>query len=154
LAQSQERLDQTLTEIQNLRQAARRALDNALWLESLQASQQDNINAAVRRRFNTARIRYQEAHEYATRMAMLARRSIEARLGIRLETMDEQLPLVDAPSGWAGDVCATSALDYDAIRAELSDGEEEDANYADSFVGDYVRRLEAVVESYRLVYNF
>lgn len=150
---AQERLDQALSRLQGSRTRGLRALNSAVWLSSQQSSKQFNIDLAIKRRFNTARVRYEEAHGYAKRMAFLARRAIEARLGVRLETIDEPLPLVAAPSGWISDVCATDPIDYQEVGDADVTGLG-DTHFANAFIGSYVKKLEAVVESYRLVNNF
>jgi hypothetical protein len=154
IADVRERLDGNLARIDNLRLQARRALDQAVWLSSYQASQQFNIGAALKGRFNGTRKRYLDAFGYARKVATLARRSIEARIGERLEDMDQPLPLVDAPRTWVNTLCKSSPLDYSALRTPSDDEEGDASRFADAFIGDYVRKLDGVIESYRLVKNF
>jgi hypothetical protein len=64
---------------------------------------------------------------------------------MRLRDMKEDMPLVNAPQTWEATVCATTGIDLSGAGT---------THFADSYIGDYVRRLENVVESYRLVHNF
>jgi len=64
--------------------------------------------------------------------------------------MREDLPLVPAPANWESTVCTTTGVNYEELR-EDSQGL---LHYADSYIGDYVTKLENVVESYRLNYAF
>ncbi|MDH5676577.1 MAG: hypothetical protein OEZ06_30950 [Myxococcales bacterium] len=80
-------------------------------------------------------------------MAFLARRAVEQRLGEDLSLLSDDLPLVDSPSTWVDSVCATSG-------ANLADTQIFEQHFADSFIGDYVTKLENIVESYRLINNF
>jgi hypothetical protein len=70
----------------------------------------------------------------------------------------EDLPLVPAPAGWESTLCTTSGVDFgklvDSSGGDLTDMTNHGTNFADSFIGDYVTKLENVVESYRLVNNF
>jgi hypothetical protein len=146
-----EEIDAQLSQIENLRLKARRSLNRALYVNSFQAEKQMAINSGMRQRFNTAGIRYEKAFKSARRVAFIAKRAVEQRLGVRLSSMQEKLPLVDAPSSWENDLCSNQGIDWTRISDENADVK---ANYADRFIGDYVRNLENVVESYRLVNNF
>src|SRR5690606_23179760 len=97
----------------------------------------------------TLRERYEEAHRAAIQYADLARRSLEQRLGTELS--DLELSLVDDPGALEAGICQSSGIDYSRIRDET---ELDVESYADMFVGDYVRRLERVLESYRLDYPY
>jgi hypothetical protein len=149
LSEAVETIDAQLAALENLRLAARRKLSTALQLSSYQATSARTVNSVLRSRFTTTRERYLSAFGYARKMSILARRSIETRLGMYLADMKEDLPLVDAPAGWASDVCTAVGIDYNSLR---DDGEP--ASYSAQFIGNYVRKLEAVVESYRLAHNF
>lgn len=149
LTESAEALDSQLAALENQRLSARRALARALQTASYQATTSRYINNALRSRFTTTRSRYEAAHRFARKMAILARRSIETRLGAYFADMTEDLPLVEAPSRWANDVCTATGIDFNALRDTG-----EPLNYSEEFIGDYVRKLESVVEGYRLSYNF
>jgi len=148
LSSALETVRRVLGEIESERQAARRSIESAMWLLSAQATNTPAINNVTAALSETARIRYLRAFSNAKHMAFLAKRAIEQRLGLSLNEITEELPLVDAPSNWAPKVCDTSGIDY----ASLADGTSK--NFADSFIGDYVKKLENVVESYRLKHNF
>jgi hypothetical protein len=129
----------------------------------------DRINAMYRARFNTARVRYGRALEAARKLAFIARRAIEFRLGVNMGTMNEDLPLVPPPARWYKDVCIMEGIDYERIVGGTPFGEADagtgDAGAADggegwtpdysaSYIGDYVRLLRNFVESYGLAYPF
>lgn len=148
LSAALESVRRVLGQIESERQLARRAIESAMWLLSAQATNTPAINNAMGALSETARTRYVRAFSNAKRMAFLAKRAIEQRLGLSLNEMTEELPLVDAPAHWASTVCDTSGIDY----ASIADGTTK--NFADAFIGDYVKKLENVVESYRLKHNF
>lgn len=127
---------------------ARRALYRAMVMDADAMKVQYAATQFLHARLNTARVRYEEAHRNARRMAFLARRAIEQRLGEDLSTMEENLPLVDAPARWVDSICATTGADLSGRVDQLGE------NFADAFIGDYVTRLENVVESYRITKNF
>ena len=105
-----------------------------------------------RRRFNTARIRYAEAHQRAVKTAWMARRALEQRLGVSLRDLDDSLHLVESPSSWADRLCTMRGFDYGEIsRGYTLDGQDD---FAEEYVGDYVRRLEDVFESYSVDFPF
>lgn len=134
-----------LAKMENQRTRGQRLLAIAMHLGGDHAGRQFNVNTVLRRRYNTLRIRYENARRDAVAMAWIARRAIEQRLGLDLSQMHEDMSLVDAPAHWAETVCTSTGLDYARIRDES--GLEVD-DYADGFIGDYVRKLELVVLSY------
>jgi len=148
LSTALETVRRVLGGIESERQAARRSIESAMWLLTAQASNTPAINNAMGALSETARTRYVRAFSNAKHMAFLAKRAIEQRLGLSLNDITEELPLVDAPAHWAPTVCDTSGIDY----ASIADGTTK--NFADSFIGDYVKKLQNVVESYRLKHNF
>ncbi|MEM9072142.1 MAG: hypothetical protein AAGE52_26790, partial [Myxococcota bacterium] len=105
------------------------------------------VNSVMRTRLATARIRYERALQNARQLAWIAKRSIEQRFGVELEAMNQDMALVEAPRRWARQVCSMGGINYPTIRGEL-EGPIED--YADDFIGRYVKYLELFVESYRL----
>ncbi len=149
LLRASEEIDGALAEMELLRSQAQRALTRALFLDSSHGAVQFGAGADYRRRLNTRRIRFDEAHRNAVRMAFLAKRAIEQRLGMRLSDMTDDLPLVAAPSTWESTICTTTGADPSRLMTDPTT-----PHYADAFIGDYVRRLENVVESYRLVHGF
>jgi hypothetical protein len=129
-----------------LRRRGRRALSNALLLESDDSGTYFAANTGLFQRYNGTLERYQRGRRNAVRLAFLAKRSVEQRLGMRMAEMTSPLPLLDEPpANWHMSLCRTSGVD-----AALSEG----SSLAEEFVSDYVDRLEAVVESYSLAYPF
>lgn len=143
-----ESIDEQLSLFGQVRARARRALGRALYLDPHNAISEEYVSMGLQSRFETSRVRYERAHQNAKRLAFLAKRAIEMRIGETLAGLSEDLPLVPAPSAWESTLCASSPIDFSA----LTDGSLGD--YADAFVGDYVDKLENVVESYRLVHSF
>jgi hypothetical protein len=166
LADAMEEVQRQLGIINDLHTRAQRTLDKALWLLSVQATNQAEISSVLGSRSKTAEIRYQRAFDNAKHMAFLAGRAIEQRLGINLAEMNQELPLVEPPSTWASTVCTTSGIDYAKLRTAnrpaddggvdsgSSGAADTSYNFADAYIGDYVTKLENVVESYRLTQNF
>ena len=146
--QSLGRISALLSELDSLKTQAQLQLSKVLVYEEGAVGEGEYpINSVMRTRLSTARIRYERARENAVRLAWLARRSIEQRFGVNLEEIDTDLALVARPKDWAFQICELGGINYAEIRGEL-EGPIED--YADEFVGDYVRKLELFVESYRL----
>ena len=144
-------VDSGLAMLEKLRLDANRALLSALWKASFQAERQAEITSVLRRRFNTVQKRYQQAHKNAVTSAFLAKRAIELRLGVRLASIHDDLPLVGAPAAWESTLCASSGVNY----AALSDAEGTAlGDYADAYIGDYVTMLDNFVESYRMTWAF
>lgn len=153
LKKSAEEIDAKLAEIEGLRKKAERALYRALFVSSFQAENQEQISAAMRARKDVTKVRYDRAFDNAQRTAFLAKRAIEQRLGFHLSEMRTDLPLVEAPSKWEAEVCTLSGLDYSSF--ENADGTQANTDaISKQFIGDYVTRLENLVESYQLTYNF
>ena len=151
LQTSQDAIEGGLISIESARSRGRRAVSRALFADSDASGAVFPVNTTMRRQMNTAVIRYQEAHTRAIRMASLARIALEQRLGVDLNDLSAMaqgggLTLVEEPANWADDLCTMSGIDFSAIR----DSHSLDGSYEDEFVGDYVRKLESVVESYRL----
>lgn len=144
----------SLATLEGLRAKARRALSKAIFMRTDLATSTIGVNAAYRSRYNTARIRYERALKNAQRMGFIAKRAIEQRLGVSLADLHESLPLVDAPATWESSVCTTRGIDFDQDVAGGDGGASDSTNFADLFIGDYVTRLENLVESYRLAHSF
>ena len=159
-----QRLDAALAAIRSLQQQGRRAVAQALFLDSDTSGRTFGVNTASRRRYNTSVARYERARLDAIRAAYIARRALEQRLGMDLRDIRQDLTLVSAPSGWSESLCSMPAIDYDRIRSttpgvtgdRASDPGAFDgpAGYAGLFVGDYVVRLRQVFESYSFAYPF
>jgi hypothetical protein len=147
LTSAVEDVGKQLSIIESERATAGRALNKALWYLSGESGAVAGYSAIK----SLSQERYQRAHVNAQKAAFLAKRAIEQRLGVYLSDMAEDLPLVDAPQGWESSVCQTSPVNYEDLKD--ADGNTI-KSFADKFIGDYVTRLENVVESYRLEYNF
>lgn len=162
LADAVANLKRLATEAENAQISLRGALAT---LESQRASAMREVTEALttygnpsavatlqRRTFNTNHARYLEAQKRAIRTAWLARRALEQRIGRNLSDMTDELPLVDPPSKWADQLCVMSGLNYQQISRDYQlPGED---NFAREFVGDYVRRLGAVFDSYSVAHPF
>ena len=150
LDSSYHRVNSLLTEVDTTRREGRGALARAIGADSDAMGRQYAVTTALRRRHSTNVARYQEALLNARRLAYLARRSIEQRFGIDLRELDRDLGLVEPPRDWIDRVCTMTGIDYNRIRS----GTTPMTTYADGYIGDYVRRLELLVEGYRLAYRF
>lgn len=113
------------------------------------------LNTVMRRRYTTARQRYDAALWRARRAAVLARRSMEQRLGMSVRDMND-LALVRDPTSLDVASCELGGLDYSRIRDEGWTSTDPSArdSYADGFIGDYVRDLQAVWDSYSYRYPY
>lgn len=150
LHQSMGRIGAILAQIENLQREAQVQLSKVLVHEEGAVGEGEYpVNSVMRTRLATSRIRYERARENAVRLAWLARRAVEQRFGVNLDDIDNDLSLVDRPSNWASSVCELGGINYAKIRGEL---EGPIADYADEFIGDWLRKLELFVESYRLDY--
>ena len=151
LLETQERINGGLIRIEQAQRRARQGLSTAVMADSDASGRVYRANTVMRRRYNTLSDRYQRAHRYAQQMTVMARIAVEQQLGMRLDEIDRPLSIGDQPSSWVNTICQSSGIDYAAIR-DASD--ETVTSYAGQFVGDYVRRLEAVIESYRVDFPF
>ncbi|MFT3928613.1 MAG: hypothetical protein QM778_39150 [Myxococcales bacterium] len=155
---AQARVHSLLAKLDSQRNQASRAAAKVLLLSSDSLGRQYAVNTTMRARMNTLRIRYEQARDNAIRMAYLARRAVEQKLGVDLSLMGDDMTLVEAPNKWADTLCSLSGIDYEKIRTggggtsadDSSDGDKapEDYDYADGYIGDWVTRLENFVESY------
>lgn len=120
------------------------------------------VNAAMRRRYSTSRARYDDALWRARRATVLARRSLEQHLGMSLaDVAARDLPLYQGGAArLEAGACELGGLDYRRIRdagwpdAETGAGSTPRTSYADGYIGDYVRDLEAVMSSYEYAYPY
>ena len=146
--------DQTriiLNELRSNRIGAQSAFAGALFASSDQAGRHYPVNTAMRRVYDINLQRYRDAQRAAVRSAAVARMAVEQRFGVSLEDQT-CASLVDAPSTWAADVCNTSGVNYADLRNP--DVEVGPDAIRSMFVGDYVRRLEQYVESYRFDFPY
>ncbi|MFT3925551.1 MAG: hypothetical protein QM778_23630 [Myxococcales bacterium] len=141
-----------LADIDAQRNKASREAAKVLLLSNDSLGRQYAVNSSMRARMNTLRVRYERARDNAIRMAYLARRAVEQRLGVDLSVMDQDMTLVEAPNKWADKLCSLSGIDYERIRnagqASTASSAPDDYNYADGYVGDWVTKLQNFVESY------
>ncbi len=143
-----------LARLETQRNQARRSAAKVLMLGSDDLGRQYAVNSAMRSRMNTLRVRYEKARDNALRMAYLARRSVEQKLGVSLSFMTDDMTLVEAPAKWADKLCALSGIDYEKIRtgdkveSERNSKSPDDYDYADGYIGDWVTQLSNFVESY------
>lgn len=151
-----EALDGHLGRVETLSLKVRNAIGRLTSFESSEAAITPQIRGVLAARYDVGKRRYEAAHQRAVKYAFLAKRAIEQRLGIRLAEMREDLPLVDAPQKWEARLCSSSGVDYEALKG--GDGPAAEmakvAENADPFIGEYVRNLEDVVESYTMKYGF
>lgn len=154
LQASLERIDAALARLETLQQRGRRALARALFLDSDATGRQFAASTVMRARHSTTLYRYREAHERAVRLAYIAKIALEQRLGMPLDSMRTDLVTVEAPSEWQGLICSLPSIDYDRIRAGDPELVKPERGYSDAYVGDYVRKLEQVFESYSFAYPF
>lgn len=151
LIQAYEDVETNLSRLENNQSEVTR------WLAQVDARDYDTygriwpVNTVMRRRESTVRLRYANALRNAKRAAFLARRAIEFRLGEDLTEMEEDLHLVEAPSTWENDICSLQGFDYQRISDYA---EYPSDHYAGEYIGDYVTRLENVVESYSIDFPF
>lgn len=148
------RIDAAVTQLRSLQGQGRTALARALFLDDAPTGVHLAVDTVMHRRFNRTRVRYQEAHERAVRTAYIARRALEQRLAMDLSTVETPLVTVDAPSTWVDELCTLPSIDYERLRDTGDDSLASPENYVGYSVGDYVRRLEQVFESYSFAYPF
>lgn len=158
-----ERIDGALTRVRVTQTQARRALARALLLEDDGLQAHFAVDTAYRARYSTLLERYQRAHRRAVRAAFIARIALEQRLGMPLSDIADDVFSDEPPREWVDTICTLPSIDYDALRMSMPDATgERDGDgalvapdgYAGAYVGDYVRRLEDVFESYSFVHPF
>ncbi|MCA9630741.1 MAG: hypothetical protein KC766_23890, partial [Myxococcales bacterium] len=120
------------------------------------------VNTATRRIYNTRLHRYETALARAKKLAFIARRAIELRFGVDLQRQVGDLTLVEAPAKWANEVCEMQGINYAEIRDPantIGTGEQgkfdftnDGENFATSYIGEYVAKLEDFVNTYPFDY--
>jgi hypothetical protein len=140
-----------LASIDTQRARGRRELAKAMMLGADANGKQYAVNTVMRRRYNTLQIRYEHAYADAVRLAWVARRSIEQRLGFHLSDLRDDMALVEAPARWADALCTSTGINYTRIRSETGLPVDD---YADAYIGDYVQKLERTVQSYEHDFPF
>ncbi len=148
--------------VQNKARKARAAVNLADFANPAEKKDPQFLNVAMRRIMNTKVLRYESALKRARQLAFLARRAIELRFGVDLQRMTEPMTLAEAPASWANDVCTMQGINYEKIRRP--DPEQPVAGYevgstplpgddfANEYIGDYVRKLEDFLNSYPIDY--
>lgn len=114
------------------------------------------VNTVQRRLYDLAQKRYWIALKNAKYLAYVARLAIEQRIGMRLNTIQTGVGVLEAPAYWADDICSLNGVDFEALK-EFDTGfwgdiENDAAEENDKFVGDYVTKLENFVEYYNIEY--
>ncbi|MBZ0121065.1 MAG: hypothetical protein K8H88_28985, partial [Sandaracinaceae bacterium] len=148
-----ERINAALARLRSTQNQARRALARALLLESDGAGAHFRLDTTYRARYSTQLTRYRNAHRRAVRSAYIARIALEQRLGMPLADIEDDLYADEAPREWVDEICTLPSIDYDTLGQEIGEGAVP-ADYSGTYVGDYVRRLENVFESYSFVHPF
>lgn len=156
IIEANEVVNGNLAKIDGLKAKVLRTAARAMYMSTDLAKSQAELGASMRSRAMVERIRYDRALLNAKKLAFLAKRSIEQRIGMQLSEMRDELPLVDAPATWEARACSTTGVDFETFQA-LSSNEDNKVKlnaFADQYIGDYVTKLENLVESYPLYFNF
>jgi hypothetical protein len=119
------------------------------------------VNTVLNRQMSATAIRYQRALTNAKALAYMARRAIEQRIGRPLSQFTENVGPLERPASWADDVCSLTGIDYKSLATPtFSDaggqtGAAEQkiiSRFANSFVGDYVAKLQNMVDYFNVYY--
>jgi len=133
------------------------------------------VNQVLQRQYDATRARYDRSLKNAKYLSFMARRAIEQRVGKPLSEFKENLGPLPPPYEWANDVCSLQGIDYDCLKAIDVPGSaggggasgtsgtggggasgtggssgKACGEFADQFIGDYVRKLEYFVEYYNI----
>jgi hypothetical protein len=158
IAAVHESIQSNLTTLDSLERRATIAYAKATFADSATAGRVLPVNTVMRRRHNTIRERYEKAAARAKKLAFIARRAIEFRLGVNLNEMNDTLTLVPPPSTWADRICTMQGFDYERLRDPsdllLDPAVPGSDSYANWYIGDYVKMLGDFVESYNLDFPF
>lgn len=152
LSEAFESIDRSLAGIESLRKSAKNTIARALYIASNQSAKQVDYVKGLGTVASAYQARYKRALDNAKLMTFFAKRAIEQRLGINLSEMRDDLPLVDAPATWEGTLC-TSVTDLGSLELEGPDHKNY-KSYVGGAIGEYVTKLENLVESYRVEHNF
>ena len=140
-----------LAQLDQQRGAAERLAAQVMFAFSDDSGREYNVNRSMRVQMNTLRIEYERQRRRAIHMAWMARHALQARLGIDLSTLSQDMAHVEAPATWVDRLCTMPAIDYDEIRDVTMTPT---LSYAERFVGTYVDQLEDVWKSYFIDFNF
>jgi hypothetical protein len=159
----------SLNALGELKRQGARARARALFETSDEADVTYRVNEAMRNWLATDRLRYGQLLDQAKRMAFVARRAIEFRLGLDMTGMTRSMSLVSPPAAWVDDICRMRGMDYDHLsgreRIRGPDDSEEpvagtpawdewNGRFVGGYVGDYVRMLRLFVESFSMDFPF
>ncbi len=161
------RIQTGLADLDDAQRKATRYLADIHFLDNDATGSARAVNTVMRRRQNTLRARYEKAALRARRLAYIARRAIEFRLGVDLDQLYHEMTLVPPPSSWADRICTMQGFDYEKLRdpdSDLYSPDEPlwdvDLEYQDQddyrywYIGDYVTLLRDFVESYNIDFPF
>jgi len=159
LSEAAEQIDSAAAAIEGLKKDAQVDVARAVYTASAQSKEQAEQLHALGTLATAKQTRYKDAFKSAQQMAFFAKRAIEQRLGVQLSSMTDDLPLVDAPQKWEGNLCTMSGIDFASIQGSGGGDAQvtfsgDPARFSDGFLGDYVRKLGNLVESYRVENNF
>jgi hypothetical protein len=119
------------------------------------------VNTVLNRQLSATAIRYQRALKDAKTLSYMARRAIEQRIGIPLNAISTPVGALEPPASWADDVCSLTGINYQAMATPTGadaggqNGVTEQqfiTQFADSFVGDYVTKLQNFVTYFNVQY--
>jgi hypothetical protein len=166
-------LDNRLRQIQGMKNGLAGALERAQGLNAWTCTDvtgadivcRSYVNGVLNARYSGTRIRYEKALLAARTSAFFAKKAVEQRLGVRLDSFKRPLGTLEAPAQWADRVCSMRGVDFKGLVAKLKtqtapiNAAEKQAwddlrggEYADSFIGDYVDLLSNFVEAYNVSY--
>jgi hypothetical protein len=146
----------SVAKIASIRSRASRAAATALLLDNDDMGREFQATTTMHARFNTLQMRYTQALDDAKKLAYLARRSIEQKVGMDLGKIHQPLPLVDAPAKWVNTLCERKGINYEDVRSNdgMDDALNDENGYAEEYIGDYVTKLENFLKSYSLAYPY
>ncbi|HEY8088674.1 MAG TPA: hypothetical protein VIF09_12535, partial [Polyangiaceae bacterium] len=121
------------------------------------------VDTVLRRQSSATLQRYQAALTNAKALAYMARRAIEERIGVPLDSITQQVGPVDAPASWADSICSLQGVNYASLSTATPgnvDGggiggaldQRAISQFADAWVGDYVAKLQNFVTYYNVQY--
>jgi len=157
LSEALYRVNQLIGRVADLRSQAARVMTDATWLLSNDSKSTAFVRIGTESRKAIVASRYKTAMDNARRLAFLAKRAIEQRLGLHLDSMVDDLPLVEAPARWESTICFNidPGVQFDWLSHRHSPTNEGASDVVPhAYIGDYITKLENLVESYRLVNGF
>ncbi len=119
------------------------------------------VNTVLNRQLSATAIRYKTALTNAKALSYMARRAIEQRIGIPLNAITTPVGALAPPASWADDVCSLTGINYQTLATPTSSAnggqtgateQQVVTQFADSFVGDYVTKLQNFVTYFNVQY--